>query len=206
MKAIDPHLRAARAAAHAGTPPHTIIQLLWDRFAPTSPLSIPLVPIESCLVQAFGIPLRTIRDIEGWNGFTKNGTMTDQDIDALLAPGIAQYLEEEARLPIHDLYGFADASMETVQAWVTQALNIPLRVAYHTHRGGDYYCAARGSREGVVVQHNFDSTEQAWMEETLPHYAVLLYIRIATIDRANHVWQQLRIHAPAAVHVRRTIL
>jgi hypothetical protein len=203
MKKSAEHIRAAQEAARAGMPPHAILKLLLDRVAPTSPMRPPRLVIEYYLMSAFGIPLRTARDIEPWEGFSKDGTVTDQDIDALLSPWIAQHLAREARLPIHDLYGFLETTMKTAQEQVSQALDMPLCAAYDTYRGGDYYCTTCGSTESLVIQRNFDSAEQEWTEAALQRYAVLLFIRVATSDRAEQIRRQLSVHVPTAVHVRR---
>ena len=203
MKKNAEHIRAAQEAARTGMPPHAILKLLLDHLAPTSSMRLPILSIEYYLMIAFGIPLRTARDIESWEGFSKDGTVTDQDIDELLSPWIAQHLAREARLPIRDLYGFIETAMEIAQEQISRALDIPLRAAYSTYRGGDYYCTARGSTESVVIQRNFDSAEQEWTEEAFQHYAVLLVIRVATSDRAEQIRRQLSVYVPAAVHLRR---
>ncbi|MFP4438680.1 MAG: hypothetical protein ACLFVO_15675 [Chloroflexaceae bacterium] len=167
MKKETADIHIAQEAARAGMPPHAMLRLLRDRFAPTTPLPRPILAVERCLLLAFGIPLRIVRDIEMWEGFSQAGTFptsthTDQDIDNLLAPWIAHYLAREARLPIHDLYGFTDTPMDTARAWVESAVATSLRASYSTYRGGDYYCSARDSQEEVIVQRNFDSVTHEW--------------------------------------------
>lgn len=90
---VSEHVLAARIAAQQGFQPHAILKLLLERMQPRWPESVPRIPIEVCLVKAFNISLREARDIEGWIGFEGTGTTTDQDIDRLLEPWIAQYLE-----------------------------------------------------------------------------------------------------------------
>lgn len=43
------------------------------------------------------------------------------------------------------------------------------------------------------------------VEATLQHYDLLLYIRVASVDRADQIQHRLRVHRLAVMHVRRTI-
>lgn len=63
-------------------------------------------------------------------------------------------------MSIHDLYGFADTDIETGCGVVEQAFTKELVAAYRTYRGGDYYRSVIEDIEHIVLQHNFDVTEQ----------------------------------------------
>lgn len=91
---ITDHVIAAQKAARNGDRPHEILKLLLARVEPRWPGRIPFIGIERCLMKAFAIPLRAARDIETWNGWSGRGDASDQEIDDVLEPWIAQYLEQ----------------------------------------------------------------------------------------------------------------
>lgn len=93
MKDLHEYVVAAQEAARTGKLPHMIVRMLKERFQQQWPDRPYIVPIEHCMVHAFNIPLRTVRDIEEWRGLSSQGHMHDRDLDILLAPWIQQFLQ-----------------------------------------------------------------------------------------------------------------
>jgi hypothetical protein len=91
---ITDHVIAAQKVARSGDRPHQILRLLLARVEPNWPGHIPFIGIERCLMKAFDIPLREVRDIEPWKGFSEQGNASDQEIDDLLEPWITRYLKQ----------------------------------------------------------------------------------------------------------------
>lgn len=94
MKNLSQQVTAAQAAARAGLPPHAIVRMLRESMQQLWPDHPYIVPIEHCMRHAFGIPLRTVRDIEAWRGLSPEGQLHDDELDMLLAPWIQQFLQQ----------------------------------------------------------------------------------------------------------------
>lgn len=84
-------IELAQQAARANSRPSDILRLLLGRIQPRFEGHVPWIDIEACLVKAFNIPLREVRDIEGWVGFHADGNMDDDAIDQLLEPWLLRY-------------------------------------------------------------------------------------------------------------------
>jgi hypothetical protein len=85
------HVLAIQQAASNGMKPHEIVALLLNRLRSERNGPVSVVEVEYLLMKGFNIPLRVLRDIEPWRGFSDDGIITDIDIDVLLGPWIAQY-------------------------------------------------------------------------------------------------------------------
>ncbi len=84
----SPCIPQARALAREGRSPSGIMRAILPALA-AEHRPAPRIPMEACLLRAFGIPLRILRDTELWVGFSAGGAMTDREIDELLGPWLA---------------------------------------------------------------------------------------------------------------------
>lgn len=108
-------------------------------------------------------------------------------------------------MPVYDLYGFANVDIKAAQFSVERALATEFVASYSTYHCGDYYRSDLGAIEELILQLNYDATEQEWTEETFHNYHVILYITTATIARADEIKRLLVLQVPAPTHLQRDI-
>ena len=75
----------------------------------------------------------------------------------------------------YDMYGCKLLSLESAKSYVEHALTVKFAIRESDYFG-KYYRHDFGDGEIVEIKTNFDSSEDAWIEENFKEYPVLLYV------------------------------
>ena len=87
----DSDIVFAREAAAKGLRPHDIVASIRDRMDERFGGKRSIIAIEACVMRAFSIPLREVRDIERWVGLFARGAWGDLELDNHLEPWIVNW-------------------------------------------------------------------------------------------------------------------
>jgi hypothetical protein len=90
MSYVDKCAAVAQASAMSGKDVERILdEVLSCLGATAKPFTFIAV-----LREAFGVPIRTLRDVENWHRLNSGGDMTTSEVVAILFPFITQFVEE----------------------------------------------------------------------------------------------------------------
>lgn len=74
-----------------------------------------------------------------------------------------------------DVYGFL-VEMEEARPVVENALHVALVAHESSYHCGEYYRHADGGQESLILQKNFDVTDNEWTEAEHKAYPTVLYV------------------------------